>query len=222
MVAARREAIQNLCRELGAGAPDPVGPGPRTNPGERVRSTILQRVARGEPDAIEECLSTYGPLVWRLVRRHTASRVDAEDAVQDVFIALWRDAARFDPALSPESAFVTLVARRRLIDRRRRSQARPAPGASLEELAQPPSVAPDPGPDQRDEAALVLAAVDELEGRERRLLRLSLHHGLSHSEIAAREELPLGTVKSTLRRALLAVRYRVGAIVRGDGRPVTR
>lgn len=187
-----------------------------------MRSTILQRVARGEPDAFEECLSTYGALVWRLVRRFAAARADAEDAVQDVFIALWRNAGRFDPALSPESAFVTLVARRRLIDRNRRSRARPAQGASLEELTEPPAVAPDPGPDQRDEAALVLAAVEELDGRERRLLRLALHQGLSHSEIAAREELPLGTVKSTLRRALLAVRYRVGALVRGDGSPVTR
>jgi RNA polymerase sigma factor (sigma-70 family) len=181
-----------------------------------VPSTVLQRVARGEPDAFEECLATYGALVWRLVRRHTASQTDAEDAVQDVFVALWRAAGRFDPALSPESAFVTLVARRRLIDRRRRSRARPAVGPSLEELAEPPSVSPDLAPDQRDEAARVLAAVDALEGRERRLLRLSLHHGLSHSEIAAREELPLGTVKSTLRRALQAVRYRVGALVRGS------
>ena len=176
-----------------------------------MRPTILERVARNEPDAIEECLAAYGGLVWRLTRRLAGSAADAEDCAQDVFIALWRSAGRYDPALSPESAFVTMIARRKLIDRRRRAQARPAPGASLDDLNDPPTVDPDKGPDQRDEAARVLAAVEELDARQRRLLRLSLHHGLSHSEIAAREELPLGTVKSTLRRALLAVRDRVGA-----------
>ena len=85
-----------------------------------VASDILQRVAAGEATAVDECLAAYRGLVWSLARRSTPNLSDAEDAVQEIFIEIWRNAARFDSTLSSESNYITMIAKRRLIDRFRR------------------------------------------------------------------------------------------------------
>ena len=88
-------------------------------------ATLLQRIAAGDPSAVEGCLAKYRGLVWSIARRFAGNYADAEDAVQEVFIELWRHAARFDPALASESTFIGTIARRRLIDRKRRQSSRP-------------------------------------------------------------------------------------------------
>jgi RNA polymerase sigma-70 factor (ECF subfamily) len=86
-----------------------------------VPPTVLQRVASGEAVAVDECLSKYGGLVWSLARRFCPRHEDAEDAVQDIFIDIWRNAERFDAEVASEATYITMIARRRLIDRYRRS-----------------------------------------------------------------------------------------------------
>jgi RNA polymerase sigma factor (sigma-70 family) len=81
---------------------------------------ILQRVAAGEAAAVDECLVAYRGLVWSLARRSTTNLSDAEDAVQEIFIEIWRNAGRYDSTLSSESTYITMIAKRRLIDRFRR------------------------------------------------------------------------------------------------------
>ena len=81
---------------------------------------ILERVAAGDTQAVDECMSTYRGLVWSLARRQLANHADAEDAVQEIFIEIWRNAARFDPAVASEQTFISMIARRRLIDRHRK------------------------------------------------------------------------------------------------------
>src|SRR5436190_14026687 len=84
---------------------------------------LLGRVAAGDEAAVRECLARYGGLVWSIARRFEPS--DAEDAVQEIFLDLWKSAARFDRAVASETAFVAMIARRRLIDRRRTRGRRP-------------------------------------------------------------------------------------------------
>src|SRR5512133_2795665 len=84
--------------------------------------SILDRVARGDQKAVRQCIDEFGGLVWAIARRMTRSRADAEDAVQEIFIDVWRSAARFDAAQGSEKVFVTTIARRRLIDRIRRGR----------------------------------------------------------------------------------------------------
>lgn len=164
---------------------------------------VLPRVARGEVGAVRECLDRYGGLVWGLATRYLGNRADAEDATQEVFIELWKSAARFDANLSSEPTFVAVVARRRLIDRRRKL----ARGPDLEPL--PAALAGKesaPRCDTADDVARAVAAVDRLRATPRRLLLMAVVHGRTHLQIAAETGLPLGTVKAHIRRGLIAVR----------------
>ncbi len=153
---------------------------------------------------MRECINRYGGLVWSLARRLSAPS-EIEDAVQEVFLDLWRSAARFDPGLSSEVAFIAMVARRRLIDRRRRSQRMP----QVESLADAPTPA-EPGSFGRVEASVEAskahAALAQLRPEQRTVLVLSACHGLSHEEIAQTVNMPLGTVKAHARRGLIKVR----------------
>lgn len=90
-----------------------------------VADSILHRVAAGQSQAFEQCLDRFGGLVWSLARRFCPTTAEAEDAVQEIFIDLWRSASRFDEAVSSEVTFVAMIARRRLIDRQRRLGRRP-------------------------------------------------------------------------------------------------
>src|SRR5215813_10857739 len=103
---------------------------------------LLARVAGGDPGAVRDCLARYGGLVWSIARRFEGG--DAEDAVQEIFLDLWRSAARFDPQIASEPAFVAMIARRRLIDRRRTRQRRPITEAIA---ADPPAADPARGPE---------------------------------------------------------------------------
>ena len=164
---------------------------------------VLARVAAGNPEAIRTCLARYGGLVFALARRYESTAGDVEDAVQEVFVDLWKSAARFDPAIAGEATFVAMIARRRLIDRRRARDRRPAAGESLAELAA--QVDPAAPPDIQAEAAEAARALDTLRPDQKRVLVLACH-GMSHSEIAAETGLALGTVKAHARRGLAAIR----------------
>lgn len=169
-------------------------------------STILQRVAVGELSATRECLDRYGDLVWAMARRYLRSRADAEDAVQDVFIDVWRSAARYDSSMGSETTFIATIARRRIIDRIRRAGRSPV----TESLDDEDCEFPEPGvpatSEQDAEVALVERALGTLDPRHRQVLALSLLEGFTHDEIAERLAMPLGTVKTWVRRGLIHVR----------------
>lgn len=170
---------------------------------------VLPRIANGEDTAVAECIARYGGLVWSITRRFCRNQSDAEDAVQDVFLALWQSADRFVAGSGSEAAFVSVIARRRLIDRYRRLKVRPAPESIQTEIH-----SSHPSPDQlaadNDEAALAVSVLNDLPAEQVQVLRLSVYHGLTHSEIAAQTGLPLGTVKTHARRGLQRLRERMG------------
>jgi len=161
---------------------------------------LLTRVAGGDPGAVRDCIARYGGLVWSIARRFEGH--DAEDAVQEIFLDLWKSAARFDPRIASEPAFVAMIARRRLIDRRRTQRRRPA----TETIDSEPAIADaGRGPDSCAEASQAARALDRLRPEQRRVLVLATH-GLSHGEIAERTGMPLGTVKAHARRGLQSIR----------------
>ena len=159
---------------------------------------LLWRVAGGDPQAVRDCIAQYGGLVWSVARRFEGA--DAEDAVQEVFLDLWKSAARFDPQIASEPAFVAMIARRRLIDRRRTRRRRP----TTETITAEPAVG-DAAPDACAEASQAARALQRLRPEQRQVLVLS-SHGMSHGEIAEQTGMPLGTVKAHARRGLLSIR----------------
>ena len=169
-------------------------------------ATILQRIADSDPTAVAECLDTYGGLVWSMVRRQALPPQDAEDAVQEIFIDVWKSASRFDPGQASETTFICMIARRRLIDRRRRRQRQPP----IDSLSANPQLQIS-SVDHRHlesnaEAALAGRVIANLKPKEREVLLLSAYQGMSHGQIAAHTGLPLGTVKTYVRRGLMRVR----------------
>lgn len=162
----------------------------------------------GDADGLQRCIDRYTGLVWSLARRFGLLHADAEDVVQEIFLDIWKSAARYDPAKSPESSFVALIARRRLIDWRRRQH--PGREVSSTEMAADraefESNGTMPPIELEEESARALRALNSLPSEQRQVLRLALGEGWTHREIAERKNMPLGTVKTHVRRGLIQIR----------------
>jgi len=166
---------------------------------------VLQRIASGDSAAVRECMDQYGALVWSLARRLSRTASDAEDATQEIFLDIWRSAGRFDAAQGSDKMFIAMIARRRLIDRLRKKSAEP-PMDPVEVLESVAWSEPGSRSETSLEAEQAMRALAELRPEQRQVLELGLLHGFSQSEIATRLGMPLGTVKSFMRRGLIRVR----------------
>ncbi len=170
---------------------------------------ILQRIADGDQQAVSDCIERYSGLVWSLSRRFLNNDADAEDAVQEIFMELWSSAKRYDPTVASEVTFVSMLARRRLIDRRRRLSREPE-RESIDDHSYALSEDGQRVLEQSAETQRVLVALSELKPEQQEVISLSSWLGMSHSAIAEHTGLPLGTVKSYISRGLLAVRESLG------------
>ncbi len=171
--------------------------------------SLLKRVAAGDMASMQLCMEQYGGLVWSLARRLCGSPAEAEDAVQEVFISLWKNADRYDESKGSEVTFVAMIARRRLIDERRKQQRQQRLISEVKELPEPRVQPGDDSPAIRDEANKVVEALKELSVDQQRVLKLAIHYGLTQEQIADHTGLPVGTVKTHVRRGLIKVRDRL-------------
>lgn len=168
--------------------------------------TTLQRIARGNNAAVAACLDEFGGMVWGLADRYLRPLgEDIEDAVQEVFVEVWKSAARFDPALGSEAAFIATIAHHRLIDRVRRAARRPTlhvdnPAALAETKPHTDHTS------DRDDLRRAAEAFKGLDKDEQQVLWYSLYHGVPHERIATLVQAPVGTVKSRIRRGLMRMR----------------
>ncbi|MFO0836349.1 MAG: sigma-70 family RNA polymerase sigma factor [Phycisphaerales bacterium] len=156
------------------------------------------------------CLDRFGGLIWSLARRMTPTHAEAEDAVQEIFVEIWKNAYRYDPGVASETAFVAMIARRRLIDRRRRAT-RQLDKNGLPETEPSAAEPNEMTADEREVANAAMIAMSRLSDDQQRVLRLSLVQGLSHERIAGATGLPLGTVKTHARRGLIRLRELLSA-----------
>ncbi len=172
-------------------------------------SDILHRIAIDDKTAVEQCLDVYGGLVWSLAKKYCYSREDVEDAVQDIFIDIWRYAGRFDPAKSPEISFIILIARRRLIDRVRKSNHRPQLFFS-EEVLENRSSEDHKKLQLHIELKDALQGLNKLQPQQKAIVQMAIFSGMSHKEISQTTGIPFGTVKSQIRRGFQKIRKFVG------------
>lgn len=171
--------------------------------------TILNRIADGDKSAVQECLDKFGGLVWSLARRMCPNKDEAEDAVQEIFVDIWKNSARFDESQASETTFIAMIARRRLIDRLRKNQRQPEIDSFEDILAEPA----ENSAEQMQigvEAKQAAEAMRNLRPEQRQILQLSIVQGFSHQEIADALKMPLGTVKTHARRGILQVREFLG------------
>lgn len=165
--------------------------------------TLLQAVARGDEDALVQLYDRYGRQAFGLAYRILGDAASAEEVVQDAFLALWHHARLLTMHTGSARAWLLTVVRNRAIDhlRRRRGQVQLV---SLDAVVLP-SIADDTAREiiERVQRADLLKALDALPKEQREVVELAYFEGLTHHEIATRLRIPLGTVKSRLRLALL-------------------
>lgn len=176
-----------------------------------VVKTILQRVVEGDPTAVEACVDEYGGLAYRLAWRYLGRTPgDIEDAVQEVFVEIWMNAKRFDPERGSEPSFIATIIHRRLIDFQRRVSKQRS--VQLNADSGGAGVFPGlPRPPESSEFSELSKAFESLPEDERSALWMAVRSGMSHSQIAAATQTPIGTVKTRLRRAMGRLSLALGA-----------
>ncbi|GAA1523578.1 RNA polymerase sigma factor [Kribbella lupini] len=174
---------------------------------------IAKGFADGREDSLADAYRRWSGLVFTLCLRALGDRTDAEDVTQQVFVSAWRGRGSFDPGSGELGAWLAGVARHRISDRLAERYRLQRSQAAAERLAE---LEVEPGHDQLLVDRVVIA--DELERIDeprRTILRLAFYEDQTYPQIADRLELPLGTVKSHVRRGLLSLRDRLKE-VKGD------
>ncbi|MGH3009066.1 MAG: RNA polymerase sigma factor [Gaiellaceae bacterium] len=178
-------------------------------PDDLTDAELLARVGDRDRAAFEQLYDRYVRSIFGLALRRLRDRQDAEDAVQEVFTAVWRSAGSYRPERGPAGGWLYTVARNAVVDRLRRSG--PATESELPEL-----VSAEHGPAARAEesetAWRVHRALEELQPHEREVIELAYWSELSQSEVAEYLGLPLGTVKTRTRSALA----RLATVLEGE------
>jgi RNA polymerase sigma-70 factor, ECF subfamily len=171
---------------------------------------LIVAVADGSPDALGRLYDRYGATVYALARRIVSRLEDAEEVVQDVFAQVWRQAGQYRTDRASVAGWIIMLARTRAIDRLRARRARPDEDRGVEPGEAVPVPALGPSPEQAalsaDDAKRVRLALAALPDNQRALLEFTYYEGLTHTEIATKTGMPLGTVKTRIRAGMDALR----------------
>jgi RNA polymerase sigma-70 factor (ECF subfamily) len=202
-------------------SPESAGASPA--PSRRTRAThdaeqeaadldLMTRVATGSDQAVGELYDRFGSLVFRMAYQAMPTKAEAEDAVQEIFVRLWKTASRYDPERAALVTWVMLIARRHLVDKLRRTKAR-VKATSLDE-GQPwksGSTEPETSKAEREERfAALMKKIDTLPELQKTVVTRAYLGGQTLRQIGEELDTPLGTIKSALSRALVRLRERTG------------
>ena len=171
-------------------------------------ATLMQQLLRRDVSAFEELYERHSRIVYSLVLRILRQGTTAEEVVQDVFLQLWRNSARYDLG-RPFVPWLLTLARNRALDHLRlKSERQRRREEQTEELPQIATAAPEyeRALDEKRRAERVRALIGSLPAAQKKAIELAYFEGLSHSEIAASLQEPLGTVKSWIRNGLLRLK----------------
>lgn len=170
--------------------------------------SLLARIAAGDREAFAALFDRHSPVVLGVLVRLLRDRAEAEEVLQEAFLQAWQDAAGYRPDGATPRGWLLMLARSRAIDRLRSGRARRhrEERAAVDEAVLAPAAEPPAGPGRIEAAErrrTVGSALAGLPDEQRRCIELAYFEGLSHTQIAARLEAPLGTVKS---RVLLGMK----------------
>ena len=192
-------------------------------------AAALSRVALGDRAAFATLYRASSAHLFGIILRINSDRAQAEDILQEIYVSIWNAAKDFDPARSQPQTWLTSIARNRAIDslRRRRSEvstvSRHAPATDgsddeIDRLAEVPSDGAGPLEllQQAAQARAVTHCLQQLSAEQQQCVALAFYQGLSHAEVAAHLAQPLGSVKSWVRRALIALKGCLGRAAAPD------
>ncbi len=168
---------------------------------------LMAGIAEGERKSFRALYAATSPKLLGVILRLLGNRALAEECLQDVYVKVWHSAGRFESGKGTVMTWLLTIARNSALDRRRRER----PAARLDDLPERDSLR-DESPDQfalasRSQEALRLkACLETLEEQPRHCILMAYWHGLTHEELAARLDHPLGTVKSWIRRSLMRLK----------------
>jgi RNA polymerase sigma-70 factor (ECF subfamily) len=167
----------------------------------------LSATGRGDRGALRDVVERTSAKLMGICLHILKDREEAEDVLQDVFVSVWKRASTFDPARASPITWLATIARNRAIDRLRARRTRRTE-APVEEILDLPDERPDGFAlaAAKDEGKRVNHCLSQLEGRAQAMIRTAFFDGLSYSDLATRAGVPLGTVKSWIRRGLQRLR----------------
>lgn len=170
-------------------------------------AAAIGRVAAGDQAALREVYDLTSTKLFGICVRILADRQEAEDALQDVYVSVWRRAGSFDPVRASPITWLAALARNRAIDRLRSSRRSRGtePVAAALDIADPAPGALA-GLEAGEDRARLLGCIGELEDRTAQAIRAAFFAGLTYAELAERMAVPLGTMKSWIRRGLLKLK----------------
>lgn len=171
-------------------------------------AALVQRLLQRDVRAFEELYERHSRMVYGLVLRIVQQASTAEEVVQDIFLQLWRNASQYDVSRGPFLPWLLTLARNRALDQLRLKSERQRRREEQTEELPPVVTAPDfeGSLDEKRRATRVRELIASLQPQQKRAIELAYFEGLSHSEIAAKLQEPLGTVKSWIRNGLLKLK----------------
>ncbi len=166
---------------------------------------VMRSIAAGDRAALALLYERTSAKLFGICARLLPSEAEAEEVLQDVYVTVWQKADRFDAAKASPITWLAVLARNKAIDRLRRRS------VATEDLAAAADI-PDGGAsaldllERSEENARLAGCLDALDERQRTMIRAAFLDGDSYPELAQREKVPLGTMKSWVRRGLLRLR----------------
>jgi RNA polymerase sigma-70 factor (ECF subfamily) len=174
---------------------------------------LMRRVAGGSAEALGLLHARFSRLIYGLAVR-TVDRAAAEDLVQEVFLVVWRNAARFDPERGSVRAWILQITHFRILNELRRRSRQPEIAPDPDGLVLEGLPAIDGGPaeaaSRAQRRAIIQSAFDELTAPQRQAIRLAFLDDFTHEQVAAELGLPLGTAKTRIRAGLQKLRGMLG------------
>lgn len=189
-------------KSVGQEAPHPSSSSQATEGNDSDDARLVASIGEGDGAALTAVYDRYSGIVYSVALRVLADTSAAEDVLQEIFLRLWRDPARFKPARGSLPAWLAVMARNRAIDQLRRRR----PADDVTELPVACSLDIEDLTARRDVIANARQHMATLPDEQRRTIEMAFFEGLTHNEIAERTGEPLGTIKTRIRSGIQSIR----------------